>query len=112
MTRTANTRCSRQQLAHELQPLRRQLPRQKIDTRYVAFRPGEAGDKPKPDWIQATLAKTIGIVAVAALAVNAEPVSGRRSPRPAGEPIRPPTPAADCFDFGQAVFDRHVLALA
>ena len=37
------------QLAQEFQPLRRQFAGDEIDTRHVAARPGEAGDKPEID---------------------------------------------------------------
>jgi hypothetical protein len=35
----------------EFQPLCRQLSIEKVDTRCVAARPGEAGDKTNPDWV-------------------------------------------------------------
>jgi hypothetical protein len=44
-----HTSRSGHQLAQEFQPLRRQLTDKKIDTCHVAARPGEAGDKTKPD---------------------------------------------------------------
>jgi hypothetical protein len=44
-----NTGGSRHQFTQELQLLRRQLTIEKIDTCQVAARPGEAGDKSKPD---------------------------------------------------------------
>ena len=44
-----NTSGSGHQLTQELQPLCRQLAREKIDPCQVAARPGEAGDKTEPD---------------------------------------------------------------
>ena len=37
------------QFTQEFQPLRNQLTAEKVDTRRVTARPGEAGDKTKPD---------------------------------------------------------------
>src|SRR5262245_25144722 len=45
----ANTSCSGHQCTQEFQPLCRQLSRQKIDAGHVSARPGQAGDKTKPD---------------------------------------------------------------
>ena len=57
----------------------------------LATRPSLTGSSPTM--------KTMGIVVVAALAANAAAVPpSRRSRRPAGEPVRPPAPAADRFD--------------
>ena len=44
-----NTRGRRHQFMQEFQLLRRQLIIEEIDSRQVAARPGEAGDKTKPD---------------------------------------------------------------
>jgi hypothetical protein len=44
---------------------------EKIDTCRVAARPGEAGDKTKPDRGSSLTMKTTGIVVVAAFAANA-----------------------------------------
>jgi hypothetical protein len=44
-----HTSCSGHQFAQEFQPLRHQLTTEKIDPCQVAARPGEAGDKTKPD---------------------------------------------------------------
>ena len=49
----ANASCSGHQLAQDFQPLRHQLTREKIDPGRIAARPGEAGDKTKPDRILA-----------------------------------------------------------
>ena len=48
-----NASGSGHQLAQQFQPLRRQLAGKKIDTRQVAARPGEAGDKTEPDRVVA-----------------------------------------------------------
>jgi hypothetical protein len=57
------------------QPLCRQLSRQKIDAGHVSARPGQAGDKTKPDRVIED-DEHDGIVVVAALAANAEGTSG------------------------------------
>ena len=80
----------------------------------VTLPPGrfEAGDKSVPTG-SPPVAKTIGIVVVAALAASAEGVPATRQSRsPDGEPDRPPTPAIDRNrPFRPAIFDRYVLAL-
>ena len=86
-------------------------PRQKLMP--VRLPPGRArlATRPSLTGSSPTL-KTIGIVVVAALAANAAAHRRpRRSPRPAGEPDRPPAPAVDHVTLRPAIFDRHVLAL-
>ena len=65
-----NTAGCGHQLTQEFKPLCRQLGVEKVDTRQVAARPREARDETKPDRVFADQ-KTMGIVAVAALAANA-----------------------------------------
>ena len=107
-----NTSCSGHQLTQEFQPLCHQLTTEKIDARQVAARPGEAGDKTKPDRVFA----------------DDEDDGDRRGCRLGRECRRRGSERGDHGDlpanqfgrqrrqpidltFGPAVFDRHVLAL-
>ena len=73
-------------------PLKKLIP--------VRLPPGRARLATRPSLTgSSATTKTMGIVVVAALAANAEAdLRARRSRRPAGEPNRPPAPAADPFD--------------
>ena len=79
--------------AQQLQPLRPQIAGEKGHAGDIAARPIEAGDQTSLTGSLA-MAKTIGIVVVAALATRAAGCSQRLRP-PAGGSIRPPAPAAD-----------------
>ena len=100
------------QLAQQLQPLWPPALRSKKLTP-VRLPPGRLRLATRPSWTGSPpVAKTIGIVVVAALAASAgEGCSRDDHARPGGEPDRPPAPAADRIGLRPAVFDRHVLAL-
>ena len=83
---------------------------EKIDAGRVATRSGEAGDKTKLDRVVGT-PKTIGIVAVAALAAIAASRTAWRSRPRGGGPSRPRVPVRDRIALQPVVFDRHVPAL-
>ena len=91
-----NTNDSGHQLTQELQPLCRQLDREKIDAGHVAARPGEAGDKTKLDRVVADVRRRWGSSWLPPWPRTPQGgLRSRRSPRPVGAPARPPAPAAD-----------------
>ena len=94
-----NTNGPGHQLAQEFQPLCRQLSPEKIDPRQVAARPGEAGDKTKPDRVFGD-GEDDGDRRGCRLGRETPKayLRSRRSRRPVGAPIPPPAPAADRFD--------------
>ena len=100
------------QLAQQLQPLCRQLSVEKIDTCQVAARPGEAGDKTKPDRVVADDEDDGDRRGCRLGRERRSGASGRgdHGDLPANQFGRQRRQSIELI-LGPAVFDRHVLAL-
>ena len=107
-----NTSGCGHQLAQEFQPLCRQLSIEKIDPCQVAARPGEAGDKTKPDRVFGDDEDDGDRRGCRLGRQRRSEVAGRgdHGDLPANQFGRQRRQPIDLI-LGPAVFDRHVLAL-
>src|SRR5262245_18332510 len=104
--------CSGHQLTQKFQPLCYQLTRQKIDTRQVATRPGEARDKTKPDWIFADVedygdSRSCSLGCQCRSGAVGRNDRGHRPAHQLGQQFRQPIE----LTLRPAVFDRNVVTL-
>ena len=94
---------TRHQFTQQFQPFCRQLGSEKIDSRQVAARPGEARDQTQPDRVFARRRRQWESSWLPPWPRTREAACPQRSRRPDGEPDRPPAPAAgrvDCRPSG------------
>ena len=94
----------------QLEMLRHQLRGEQVHARDVAARPVEAGDETKCLTGSPPVAKTIGIVVVAALAADAAVPPADDHHLTANQASRKSRQTIDLI-FRLAIFDRDVLAL-